>query len=179
MRTPFPRIVPGEGGPPHPFLTPWGAASSLTEGGEVEGVGVSEVHHYPLRPEGFEKPLFPTSGSRRAVAKHLLRAPWLCRASEVERPGWGGQAVHVREEPVEVESRRGGVVLVARGPGGRRRCRGERRVMETFARWREVGRWWSEEEARDRVVVRVLLSDGAVVDLAREDGAWSLVGTVD
>jgi hypothetical protein len=51
-------------------------------------------------------------------------------------------------------------------------------VVETLARWREVGGWWGEE-ARDRVVVRVLLSDGAVVDLSREDGAWSLVGTVD
>ena len=45
--------------------------------------------------------------------------------------------------------------------------------------WRDVGGWWSEGEIRDRVVVRVLLSDGAIVDLAREGGAWSLVGTVD
>ena len=144
----------------------------------MEGVGVSEIHRYPLRPEGFEEPLFPTFGSRRAVAEHLLEAPWLRRASEVERPGWGGQAVHVREEPVGVEHRRGGVIVVG-GVGRRRRCRKERRVVETLARWREVGGWWSEEEARDRVVVRVLLSDGAVVDLAREAGAWSLVGTVD
>ena len=146
----------------------------------MEGVGVSEVHRYPLRPEGFEEPLFPTFGSRRAVAEHLLGAPWLCRASEVERPGLlRGQAVHASEEPVEVERRRGRVVVVVvRDRQSRRRCRGERRVVETLARWREVGGWWGDE-ARDRVVVRVLLSDGAVVDLAREDGAWSLVGVVD
>lgn len=141
----------------------------------MEGAGVSEIHRYPLRPEGFEEPLFPTAGSRRAVAEHLLGAPWLCRASEVARSGCGGQAAHASQEPVEVEYRRG---LVVRGAGRRMRCRGERRVVETLARWREVGGWWGEE-ARDRVVARVLLSDGAVVDLAREDGAWSLVGTVD
>ena len=143
----------------------------------MEGVGVSAIHRYPLRPEGFEEPLFPTFGSRRAVGEHLLCAPWLCRASEVERPGRGGQAVHASEEPVAVERRRGHV-LVVRHLGGRRRCRGEARVEETLARWREVGGWWGDE-ARDRVVVRVLLSDGAVVDLAREGGSWSLVGTVD
>ena len=143
----------------------------------MQGAGVSEVHRYPLRPEGFEEPLFPTHESRRAVAEHLLGAPWLCRASELERPVWGGQAVHALEVPVEVECRRGRV-LVLRTPG-RRRHGGERRVVETLARWREVGGWWSEEEARDRVVVRALLSDGEIVDLAREDGVWSLVGTVD
>ena len=143
----------------------------------MEGVGVSEIHRYPLRPEGFEEPLFPTFGSRRAVAEHLLCAPWLRRASEVERPSWGGQAAHASEEPVEVESRRGHV-LVVRHLRSRRRCRREERVVETLVRWREVGGWWGDK-ARDRVVVRVLLSDGAVVDLAREGGAWSLVGIAD
>jgi hypothetical protein len=144
----------------------------------MEGVGVSEVHRYPLRPEGFEEPLFPTPESRRAVAEHLLDAPWLRRASEVERPDREGRAVHVSEEPVEVEHRRG-CVFVVLPTRNRRRCCGERRVVEALARWREVGEWWSEEEARDRVVLRLLLWDGAVVDLARENGAWSLVGTVD
>ncbi|MDP9455327.1 MAG: hypothetical protein CYG60_08070 [Actinobacteria bacterium] len=145
----------------------------------MEGAGVSEIHRYPLRPQGFEEPLFSTRESRRAVAEHLLGAPWLCRASEVGRTGWGGRSVHASEEPVEVERRRGRV-LVLRPPGRRQRRRGgERKVVETLARWREVGGWWNEEEARDRVVVRALLSDGAIVDLAREDGAWSLVGTVD
>ena len=178
MRTPFLRIVPVEEGPPHPFLPPGGAGCSLVEGGDMEGVGVSEIHRYPLRPEGFEEPLFPTAEARMVVAQHLLCAPWLCRASEAKRSGRGGQAVRALEEPIEVEGRAGEVILV-RSLRGRRGCRTTRRMVETLARWREVGGWWSEEEARDRVVVRVLLSDGAVVDLAREDGAWSLVSVVD
>lgn len=144
----------------------------------MQGTGVSEIHRYPLRPPGFEEPLFRTHGSRRAVAEHLLRAPWLCRASEIERRRRGGQTAHVSEETVEVECCRGGG-LVVRHPGGQRRRHGERGVVETLSRWRDVGGWWSDGETRDRIVVRVLLSDGAVVDLAREGGAWSLVGTVD
>jgi hypothetical protein len=41
------------------------------------------------------------------------------------------------------------------------------------------GAWWDEERATDRVVVRVLLSDGAVVELARERDGWFLVGVAD
>jgi hypothetical protein len=47
-------------------------------------VGISEIHSYPLRPEGFEEPLFSTAASKRAVMDHLLEAPWLSRASELE-----------------------------------------------------------------------------------------------
>lgn len=136
---------------------------------------VSEIHCYPLRPEGFEEPLFPTRESRRAVAEHLLRAPWLSRASEME--GKGGQAVHVRREPVEVEDRCGRTrVLWATG---KRRCRGKRWVVEVLDRWREVAGWWDEARAVDRTVLRVLLSDGAVVDLARDCSGWLLVGVTD
>lgn len=44
---------------------------------------LAEIHRYPLRPDGFGEPLFPTHESRRAVAEHLVRAPWLSRASEI------------------------------------------------------------------------------------------------
>jgi hypothetical protein len=137
---------------------------------------VSEIHRYPLRPEGFEEPLFPTRESRRAIGDHLLRAPWLSRASEIE--GKGGQAAHARWEPVEVEgSFAGGCARVSRTSG---RCRKKRRVVEVISRWREVRAWWNEELAKDRSLVRVLLSDGAVVDLARENGGeWFLVGVAD
>jgi hypothetical protein len=137
---------------------------------------VSEIHRYPLRPDGFQEPLFPTGESRRAVGDHLLRAPWLSRASEME--GRGGQAAHARRESVEVESHHG-CVRVSRA-SGLRRCRRERRVVEVLGRWREVGAWWDPERATERSLFRVLLSDGAVVDLAREaGGAWSLVGVAD
>ena len=137
---------------------------------------VSEIHRYPLRPDGFEEPLFSTRESRRAVGDHLLRASWLSRASEVEDRG--GQAAHARLEPVELETRRGRTRVVL--TSGRRRCRKRRRVIEILCRWREVGAWWDEARARDRNLVRVLLSDGAVVDLAQERGGeWSLVGVTD
>ena len=45
--------------------------------------------------------------------------------------------------------------------------------------WGEVAAWWDEARAKDRTVVRVLLSDGAVADLAREGSGWFLVGVVD
>jgi hypothetical protein len=140
-------------------------SSTNGEEGGLLGIEVSEIHAYPLRPEGFEEPLF--SKSRRAVAEHFLRTPWLSRASEME--GKGGQAVHVRRESVEVENRCGRVL----------RASGERRVVEVLDRWREVSAWWDEARAADRTVVRVLLSDGAVVDLAREGSGWFLVGVAD
>ena len=137
---------------------------------------VPEIHRYPLRPCGFEEPLFPTRESRLRVMDHLLLSSWLSRASELE--GRGGQAAHAGREPVEVEGR-GGRVRIS-WSSGRGRCRRERRIVEVLGRWREVGAWWDEERATDRSLFRVLLSDGSVVDLARENGGgWFLVGTLD
>jgi integrase len=137
---------------------------------------VSEIHCYPLRPEGFEEPLFPTRESRLAVLDHLLRAPWLSRASEMEERG--GQAAHARWEPVELENRHGRVRIV--WASGRRRCRKRRHVVEVLGRWREVRAWWDETRAKNRSLARLLLSDGSVVDLARENGGeWFLVGVAD
>jgi hypothetical protein len=139
---------------------------------------VSEIHRYPLRPEGFEEPLFPTRESRMRVLDHLLRAPWLSRASEMEDNRASGQAAHTLREPVELENRHGRVRVV--WSSGRRRCRKRRHVVEVLGRWREVRAWWDEERAKDRSLVRVLLSDDSVVDLAREkDGEWFLVGVMD
>ena len=138
---------------------------------------VSEIHDYPLRPEGFEEPLFPTRESKRVVAEHLLGASWLSRASETE--GKGGQVVHARREVVEIENEFTSGQVCVSWPSGKRRCRKRRRVVEVLDRWREVATWWDEARARDRAVVRVLLSDGAVVDLAREGSGWFLVGVAD
>ena len=138
---------------------------------------VSEIHSYPLRPERFKEPLFPTAESRRAVVEHLLEASWLWRASEMKDSFAGGQAVHVRRELVEIERRCGRMrVLWA---SEKRRCRKKRWVVKVLDRWREVTAWWDEARATDRVVVRVLLSDGAVVNLAREGSEWFLVGVAD
>jgi hypothetical protein len=137
---------------------------------------VSEIHRYPLQPEGFEKPLFPTRESRLAVLDHLLRTSWLSRASEMEERG--GQAAHARHEPVELENRHGRVRVT--WASGRRRCRKRRHIVEVLGRWREVRAWWDERRAKNRSLARLLLSDGSVVDLARENGGeWFLVGVTD
>ena len=135
---------------------------------------VSEIHCYPLRPEGFEEPLFPTRESRLVILDHLLRTSWLSRASEMEERG--GQAAHARWEPVELENRQGRVRVT--WASGRRRKR--RHVVEVLGRWREVRAWWDETRAKNRSLARLLLSDGSVVDLARENGGeWFLVGVTD
>ncbi len=147
----------------------------------MRSTSVSEIHIYPLRPEGFEEPLFPTAASRRSVAEHLLRAPWLARACELRRGLGAGEAARALEEPVEVKVLCGGRTYVVRREHGRRRRPG-RRVVEVLDRWREVGGWWEGGRYPDRLVFRVLLSGGAVADLAREKGnpgGWLLVGVVD
>ena len=143
----------------------------------MEGASVSEIHRYPLRPKNVEEPLFPTREFKREIAEHLLRAPWLSRASELEGSFAGGQTAHARREPVKVENRHGHVRVA--WSFGRKRCSQHRYVVEVLDRWREVAAWWDEERATDRSVFRVLLSGGAVVDLARERGSWFLVGVAD
>ena len=146
----------------------------------MPGASVAEIHTYPSRPRDFQEPLFPTVESKRAVVEHLLEAPWLTRASELE--GRGGEATHALHEPIELRRFQGRIELVRpRQVRSERRCSwGKRRVIEILDRWREVGEWWNEERAADRLVFRVLLSGGTVVTLARErSGGWYLVGVVD
>ena len=144
------------------------------------GSDVSEIHAYPLRPEGFEEPLFPTAESNRKIAEHLLKAPWLSRASELE--GRTGGAAHALDEPVELKYSPERVEIV-RLVGDRRWCRHSwrrRSVEEVLDRWREVGGWWDRDRRVDREVFRVLIFGGTVVDLAKErSGGWFLVGVVD
>lgn len=143
----------------------------------LPNTSVSEVHAYPLRPPSFEEPLFPTADSKREIVEHLLKAPWLTRASQLE--GRIGEAVHAREEPVKLRDRRGRVELVRTRSG--KSCRWKRSVVvRVLDRWREICNWWDEERYTDRFIFRVLLTGGAVVDLARErSGEWLLVGVVD
>jgi hypothetical protein len=142
----------------------------------MEGMSVSDIHRYPLRPPGFEEPLFPTADSKRTVAEHLLTAPWLTRASELK--GRSGATAHALEEAVELKDSHGRVEVIR--PRGSKRCSWRRRqVVEVLGRWREVDAWWDEDLGVDRMVFRTLLSGGVVVDLARERSGWLLVGVVD
>ena len=144
---------------------------------------ISEIHCYPSLPPGFEEPLFPTQESRRAVAEHLANAPWLSRGSEL--PGGSGQAVRRCEEPAHVLWRADGRAYLMRRCGNGRRPRQRRtckkRVVRVLECWREVGPWWDAGGGVDRLVFRVLLAGGAVVDLAleRTSGEWLLVGVAD
>lgn len=47
------------------------------------GAQVTEIHHYPLRPEGFEEPFFQSKASRMEIMEHFLESDWLFRASEL------------------------------------------------------------------------------------------------
>ena len=141
---------------------------------------VSEIHRYPLRPPGFKEPLFPTRESKRAVAEHLARAPWLSRGSEL--PGGNGETARRCEEPAHVLRRADGraYLIWLCGNGCRRRPR-KRRVVRVLERWREVSSWWEAKGGVGRLVFRVLLAGGAVVDLAleRASGEWLVAGVVD
>ena len=112
------------------------------------------------------------------MVEHLLEAPWLARASELE--GQTGEAAHAPREPVELKRSSGRVEVVRFSRGRRCPFWRQRQVVEVIDRWREVGWWWHEYRRKDRLVFRVLLSGGTVVNLARErSGGWFLVGVVD
>ncbi len=137
---------------------------------------VAEIHNYPERPPGFEEPLFPTVESKRQIMTHFLEAPWLSRASEL--PRGIGESAHAVREPVQLRSARSRVELVR--PSRCLRSPTRRRVVRVLERWREVRAWWDEEARTDRLVFRVLLAGGAVVELALErPGGWFLVGVAD
>ena len=142
---------------------------------------VSEIHSYPSRPPGFEEPLFADRALKRAVAEQLVAAPWLWRASELAGRQ-SGESARAPGEPVELRGDpRGRVEVLRRFDRRRGRCSWRRRrVARVLDRWREVGRWWDQGRRTDRLVFRVLLSDGAVVELARERrGGWLLAGVAD
>jgi hypothetical protein len=54
-------------------------------------------------------------------------------------------------------------------------------VVRVLERWREVSSWWEAKGGVGRLVFRVLLAGGAIVDLAleRASGEWLVAGVVD
>lgn len=61
-------------------------ASLLTERRSRLRATVSEIHAYPLRPEGYAEPLFHSLESRKEILEHFTRSSWLWRASEQAAP---------------------------------------------------------------------------------------------
>lgn len=152
---------------------------------EMSAVSVSEIHRYPPKPEGIAEPLWMTPEWKRSVLGHLVASPWLVRASEIKRYSGGGQSARVAYEPVKILVRDNEAFVVrsaysSSARSHRQRSWSKRRVVEVLDLWREIRSWWDNEDAVDRLIVKVLLSGGEVVDLAkyRPDG-WSLVGVTD
>lgn len=152
---------------------------------ELLDASVSEIHRHPLRPPGYAEPLFLGRAAKKEIAEHLRESSgWLRKASEAERPL--GKPCHVLRRP-------DGAAYVVRPVPSRRACRGtpgfaKRRVARILGRWREVRGWWESGEEPggtgrgvDRFVFRLLLSGGAVADVAleRTTGEWLLIGTLD
>jgi len=154
---------------------------------------VSEIHRHPLSPPGYAEPLFLGRAAKKEIAEHLKESSgWLRKAGEacggdLER---AGEICHVIARPD------GSAHLVRTGcnfagPACRRRRRGtpgfaKRRVSRVIERWWEVRSWWEPGRETDRMCFRVLLVDGAVVDLALDRGgageragSWSLVRVID
>lgn len=73
---------------------------------------VDEIHAYPLRPEGFEEPLFHIADSRKRILEHFAESGWLFRASEASPP------LRTRTDDAAKET------------------------VRVIASWREVDRWW-------------------------------------
>lgn len=141
---------------------------------------VSEIHRYPLKPEGVEEPLWMTPEWRRSVLDHFCESSWLRRASELPRRIGSTEAAHAAFEPVYILCQKRGLFIVRCESSGRSsRSWRKRLIVEVVDLWREVREWW-RKDAVDRLVVRVLLYGGAVVDLARYNAEeWVLVGIVD
>ncbi|QIN85442.1 hypothetical protein GBA63_22335 (plasmid) [Rubrobacter tropicus] len=143
---------------------------------------VSKIHRHPLRPAGFEEPLFLGPGDKKEIAEHLRQsAAWLRRAGEIREGGLEGtgEVCHVLARPD------GSAHLVrgfARRPGCRRRRRraSRSRVERVIERWREVRGWWTPGRGSDRLCFRVQLAGGSVLDLALDHaGSWTLLRVLD
>lgn len=143
---------------------------------------VTEIHDYPHRPQGFAEPLFWGPGKKHEMMEHFLEAPWLGRASELGATGGSGETAHVMRESIRLRRGDDGTRFLERRCERRHRRRvwGIRSVLGC---WREVRGWWASEGC-DLVLYRLLLSDGAVVDVAKDlrdlsGEGWKLVGVVD
>lgn len=85
---------------------------------------VSEIHAYPLRPEGFAEPLFHSHKSRQQILDHLARSDWLFRASQARSPEAPRPPRTLTDDAAKETAR-------------------------IIASWREVDRWWQHDGGVD------------------------------
>ncbi len=112
---------------------------------------VSEIHAYPLRPEGYAEPLFHDRKSRKGILDHLAKSGWLWRACEMPQPK--------RSEPVEPVDPELGRAKLAYANSER-----------VLASWREVDRWWEVDGGID-LVWRLVESGRGTQEIRAEPGA--------
>lgn len=111
---------------------------------------VSEIHAYPLRPDGYVEPLFHTDRSKKEILEHLASSRWLGKASEASR----GRRCNEMTSRAEDEARP---------------------LKRVLASWREVDRWW-EDGGVDRLCYLVYTSSGGEEVRTRPGRAKPSVG---
>lgn len=106
---------------------------------------ISEIHAYPLRPEGYAEPLFHDRKSKKQILEHFARSGWLSRASEFkEAPSKAGPARNPSSAAITGTA-----------------------VSEVLASWREVDRWWEPGGGVD-VVWRLVEDHGGRQEIRAE-----------
>ena len=129
-----------------------GSRSPASERSELDA-SVAEIHDHPLRPHGFEEPLFFGRAAKKAIAEHLkTSSSWLRKAGEAHAEDLGrtGEVCHVLQRPD------GSAYLVRAGrrrPGTHRRETSgyaKRRIARVIERWREVRGWWNRRHGRSK-----------------------------
>jgi hypothetical protein len=137
---------------------------------------VSEIHAYPLRPEGYAEPLFHDSKSRKEILEHFARSGWLSRASEAPEAPVIPKVTEVTEVCSAPGPARVSLAASSRG-------RSEMEESQVLASWREVDRWWEPDCGVD-VIWRLVESGRGKQEMRAEpvgrgsSGASGAVGAV-
>ncbi|CAN5789400.1 hypothetical protein BH20ACT11_BH20ACT11_13870 [soil metagenome] len=130
---------------------------------------VSEIHAYPLRPEGYAEPLFHDSKSRKEILEHFARSGWLSRASEAPEIPKVTEVTEVTEVCSAPGSARASLVASSRG-------RAEMEESRILASWREVDRWWEPDGGVD-VIWRLVESGRGKQEMRAEPVGRGSSGT--
>ena len=116
---------------------------------------ISEIHAYPLRPEGYAEPLFHDRKSKKQILEHFARSGWLSRASEFkEAPPKEALSKEALSKPASARNPSSAAITGTA-------------VSEVLASWREVDRWWEPGGGVD-VVWRLVEDHGGRQEIRAE-----------